>query len=189
MFSRFITLTLSCAQFFSSSFSNIKQNTKLPRGKQRIWMLRRVQTSLPLLNQVCSQIVLLIQKLTNCVALSSTDSWMEKMIRKKQDNVRKPNVVPSELAAVQVDPLDELQRYLRQPRLKRGDCPNPIAWWGVSDDFPFINISLTIFRSINQSTRSSVLWLGIIWPSLRRVVLQNAHFHYPHVLMTLDADK
>src|SRR5712691_8552960 len=92
MFFCFIPLTLSRAQFFSSSFSNIKQNMKLPRENQRIWTLWRVQMSLPLLNQVCWQIVLLIQRLTNCVALSSTDSWMERMIRKKQDNLRKPNV-------------------------------------------------------------------------------------------------
>src|SRR5712691_2951188 len=145
MFFCFIPLTSSRAQFFSSSFSNIKQNMKLPRENQRIWTLWRVQMSLPLLNQVCWQIVLLIQRLTNCVALSSTDSWMERMIRKKQDNLRKPKVVPSELAAVQVDPLDELQRYLRQPQLKRGDCPNPIAWWGVSDDFPFVTSVLSYF--------------------------------------------
>jgi hypothetical protein len=135
---------------FSSSFSNIKQNTKLPRGKQHVRMHRRVQTSLLLLNQVCQQIVPLMWRPTNCVALSSTDSWMEKMIRKKQ-------VVPSELAAaVQVDPLDELQRYLRQPRLKRGECPNPIAWWGVSDDFPFVTSVLSHFvASIRVSSPSS----------------------------------
>jgi hypothetical protein len=36
------------------------------------------------------------------------DEWMEIMIRKKQDNARKPNVAP-ELLVVLVDPLDELE--------------------------------------------------------------------------------
>jgi hypothetical protein len=30
------------------------------------------------------------------------------------------------------DPFEELNRYLKQPRLRRKDCPNPISWWGVS---------------------------------------------------------
>jgi hypothetical protein len=76
------------------------------------------------LDQVCCQIVPLIQRLTSCVALSSTDLWMERMINKKQDDV--------ELAAVRVDPFEELQQYLQQLQLKRGDCPNSITWWGVS---------------------------------------------------------
>ena len=29
------------------------------------------------------------------------------------------------------DPFEELNRYLKQPRLRREDCPNPIPWWGV----------------------------------------------------------
>jgi hypothetical protein len=36
------------------------------------------------------------------------DEWMEMMIRKKQNNARKPNVAP-ELLAVLVDPLDKLE--------------------------------------------------------------------------------
>jgi hypothetical protein len=71
-------------------------------------MVWRAQMFLQLLIQVCCQVVPLIQRPTNCIALSSTDSWMEMMIRKKHNNVRKLNVAP-ELAAVLVDPLEQLE--------------------------------------------------------------------------------
>jgi len=57
---------------------------------------------------MCYETVPLMQRLTNCIALLSTDLWMERMIKKGQDtwNLK---VISLELAAVQVDPLDELQ--------------------------------------------------------------------------------
>ena len=35
------------------------------------------------------------------------------------------------------DPFEEVYRYLRRPRLRREDCPNPIPWWGVCSCFFF----------------------------------------------------
>ena len=54
------------------------------------------------------------------------------MIKKKQR--KKGNTlqaVPGDM-----DVFEELNRYLRKPRLRREACPNPIAYWGVSDLLP-----------------------------------------------------
>jgi hypothetical protein len=38
----------------------------------------------------------------------------------------------------------------------QGDCPNLIAWWGVSNDFPFVTLILSHFvASIRVSCTSS----------------------------------
>jgi hypothetical protein len=51
-----------------------------------------------------------------------------------------------------VDPLEQLEWYLWQPQSMWGDCPNPIAWWGVSNDFPFVtSILLHFVASIRVS--------------------------------------
>lgn len=34
------------------------------------------------------------------------------------------------------DELEELKRYLAKPTLSRKECPDPVAWWGVSTWFP-----------------------------------------------------
>jgi hypothetical protein len=51
---------------------------------------------------------------------------MESIIKKKQ----KKKAIAD--AQVNENPFEELERFLRHPRLRRQDCPNPIPWWGVS---------------------------------------------------------
>lgn len=60
--------------------------------------------------------------------LSSTSAWMESVIKKRQKKKgNTPQAVPED-----IDVFEELNRYLRKPRLRREECPNPIAYWGVS---------------------------------------------------------
>jgi hypothetical protein len=52
------------------------------------------------------------------------------MIRKKQ--MKKGTQLASEpVLESNKDPFEEIHRYLKQPRLRREECPNPIPWWGV----------------------------------------------------------
>jgi hypothetical protein len=51
---------------------------------------------------------------------------MESMIKKKQKKKALAETMEDE------NPFEELERFLRHPRLRRQDCPNPIPWWGVS---------------------------------------------------------
>jgi len=55
---------------------------------------------------------------------------MENLIKKRQE--KKGKLLPSSSPAVE-DEFEEIYRFLRKPRLRREDCPNPIPWWGVSD--------------------------------------------------------
>jgi hypothetical protein len=52
------------------------------------------------------------------------------MIKKRQK--RKGNT-SSQAAPENVDAFEELNRYLRKPRLRQEECQNPIAYWGVSN--------------------------------------------------------
>ena len=64
------------------------------------------------------------------LALSSTDAWMENMIKKKEKKGKATEIVMESLDNG-LDPFEEYNRYIKQPRLNRDDCPNPISWWGV----------------------------------------------------------
>lgn len=55
---------------------------------------------------------------------------MEDLIKKRQE--KKGKSLPSSRA--EEDEFEEIYRFLRKPRLRREDCPNPIPWWGVSND-------------------------------------------------------
>ena len=54
------------------------------------------------------------------------------MIKKKQQ--RKGNTLPlsSQSVPENMDKFEEVNRYLSRPRLRREECPNPVAYWGVS---------------------------------------------------------
>jgi hypothetical protein len=54
---------------------------------------------------------------------------MESVIRKRQ---KKKGVSEAHDSQVNENPFEEIERYLKSPRLHREDCPNPIPWWGVS---------------------------------------------------------
>jgi hypothetical protein len=95
-----------------------------------------------------------LQRLTRSLALSSTDTWMESMIKKKQQKKGKSTMLDPHLVAGHIDPLEELQRYLLQPRLRREDCPNPIPWWGVSNCVFACFVGLMLSVSINWNTQS-----------------------------------
>jgi len=59
--------------------------------------------------------------------------WIESQIKKRLK--KKGNSLPllSQPLPENLDDFEELNQYLRKPRLRREDCPNPIPWWGVSD--------------------------------------------------------
>jgi len=58
---------------------------------------------------------------------------MESQIKKRLK--KKGNSLPlsSRPLPENLDDYEELNWYLRKPRLRQEDCPNPIPWWGVSD--------------------------------------------------------
>ena len=55
---------------------------------------------------------------------------MESVIKKKQ---KKRGMLHAHgpQPDMEGDPFEEIYRYLRQLRLRREDCPNPIPWWRV----------------------------------------------------------
>ena len=67
---------------------------------------------------------------------SSTTVWMESVIKKKQ---KKKGNTPSQAVPQNTDAFGELTRYLDRDRLTQEECPNPIAYWGVSDVSPFVH--------------------------------------------------
>jgi hypothetical protein len=75
------------------------------------------------------------------------------MIRKKQ---RKKGNTSSEAVPENTDVFEEMNRYLRKPRLGREECPNPIAYWGVSEICCIVLMNLICSVSINLSILSSV---------------------------------
>jgi len=54
---------------------------------------------------------------------------MEDVIKKKQ---KKKGKTSSEAVPENTDMFEELNKYLNKPRLRREECPNPVAYWGVS---------------------------------------------------------
>lgn len=63
--------------------------------------------------------------------LSSTDAWIESLINEEKKGKATENVAqePSDYG---LDSFEEYKRYIKQPRLSRDECPNPISLWGVS---------------------------------------------------------
>ena len=58
---------------------------------------------------------------------------MEKLIKKKEKKGKSTKTAAHESSDNNVDPFKEYNRYIKQTRLSREDCPNPISWWGVSN--------------------------------------------------------
>ncbi|KIL67435.1 hypothetical protein M378DRAFT_74092 [Amanita muscaria Koide BX008] len=50
------------------------------------------------------------------------------------------------------DPFEEFHQYLRQPRLKREDCPNPIPWWGHQSEYPVLWLMARDYLAIPATT-------------------------------------
>ncbi|KIL69004.1 hypothetical protein M378DRAFT_8428 [Amanita muscaria Koide BX008] len=69
-------------------------------------------------------------------ALLSTDAWMESLIKKKKQKKGKDR--DSELVTQDTNPFEELHCYLKQPRLRREECTNPIPWWGHQFEYPVL---------------------------------------------------
>jgi hypothetical protein len=59
---------------------------------------------------------------------------MENLIKKmeKKRKGKATETVAQESSDNVLDPFEEYNRYIKQPTLRRDDCPNPISWWGVS---------------------------------------------------------
>ena len=120
--------------------------------------------------------------LINSIALLSTDSWMEKLIRKKKKKDR-TEVLYSE------NPFEEIERYFKLLRLWREDCPNPIPWWGVSCIlFNFLK-SYYHHSSFTLKSQSSVSWHETILLSQLQHVLPSALFHSRHAPMIHNGNK
>jgi hypothetical protein len=64
---------------------------------------------------------------------SSTAAWMEALIEKKKKKKGNSSLPSSQPVPETMDKFEELNRYLRKPRLTRAECPNPIPYWGVRD--------------------------------------------------------
>ena len=79
------------------------------------------------------------------LALSSTDAWMENLIKKKEKKGKgkAPEAFSQESSDIGLDPFEEYNRYIKQPRLRQDDCPNPISWWGVSNCL-FVTVCITL---------------------------------------------
>ena len=106
------------------SFLFIRHSTKLQRN--------HCQVPVPQLHVCYFHHRVILETDANLLALPSMDSWIESMIRKKQ--MKKGTPLASQPASESNgDPFEELNRYLKQPRLRQEDCPNPIPWWGVSN--------------------------------------------------------
>ena len=88
------------------------------------------------------------------VELSSTDAWMESVIKKRQQKKGMP--LSSQPVPSNMDRFEELNRYLSRPRLRREECPNPVAYWGVSGFGRIVFDKLMFFISINLRIRFSV---------------------------------
>lgn len=54
---------------------------------------------------------------------------MDKIIREKRHNTGLSTIQPD---GDEVDPYDELERYLGDGLVSKTQCPEPIPWWGVS---------------------------------------------------------
>jgi hypothetical protein len=65
------------------------------------------------------------------------------MIKKKQKKKGTPLALRL-VSESETDPYEELKRYLKQPWLRRDDCPNPIPWWGVCT---FIYLTLVVLNA------------------------------------------
>ena len=66
------------------------------------------------------------------LALSSTDIWMENLIKKKGKK-RKGKALEAfsqESLDIGLDPFKEYNCYIKQPQLRQDDCPNVISWYG-----------------------------------------------------------
>ena len=82
---------------------------------------------------------------------------MESLIKKKWDKKGQSSLLSSQPVPENMDKFEELNQYLRKPRLTRAECPNPIPWWGVSDiGYGFMCLTiLKHFTSINLRIQSS----------------------------------
>ena len=77
---------------------------------------------------------------------------MENIIRKREQ--RKGTALQP--VPEHVDKFEELNRHLQKPRLRQEECPNSIAWWGVSG-VCYIGLIILIFLfSINLRILSPV---------------------------------
>ena len=119
--------------------------------------------------------------------MSSTTAWMESVIKKKQ----KKRGNTSQAAHENPDIFEELNRYLNKDRLRREECPNPIAYWGVSGVCCIILILLTLICSFSIDLRilSSVWWHAIILQYQQPAVLLSDLFPFLDALTTHDEDK
>jgi len=123
-----------------------------------------------------------------CLDLSTTDTWMEKLINKKQKKdstlVTPSSSIPS-INSVD-DPCEEITHWFKTKWLDRAACPDPIAWWGVC-------VSLIIFKtcpniqvhfSISLNIQSSNWWHTTTWRFQWHHALLSAHFLCQHGQMT-----
>ena len=95
---------------------------------------------------------------------------MESVIKKKQ---KKKGKTPSQAAPENMDAFEELNRYLNRDRLRREECPNPIAYWGVSDvsPCPFYESNIFIQHRLEDPLVILHLMMRNIWSSRYYIIL------------------
>ena len=100
---------------------------------------------------------------------SAADEWMDTMIQQNK---------PKALTAIQplqdTNPYEELDRFFAKPVVYHEDCPDIIAWWGVSKSLlASVHAALNIYycyRFNTQSLQFYNLWLKTTWPSQDQLV-------------------
>jgi hypothetical protein len=91
------------------------------------------------------------------LGLSATDSWMEKLIKKKQKKAStSTSTISTSMAHSKENPFEELNRWFKSRRLEREACPNPIPWWGVCTLVLVSSFRTKFFASINLNILSFV---------------------------------
>ncbi|KIL67200.1 hypothetical protein M378DRAFT_73836 [Amanita muscaria Koide BX008] len=64
----------------------------------------------------------------------------------------KSGALSSDASTDNMDPFEEFHRYLRQPRLKRENFPNPIPWWGHQFEYPVLRLMARDYLAIPATT-------------------------------------
>jgi hypothetical protein len=107
-----------------SSTSNIMQNTTLQRELNHVLLL--LQEIQPILSAAVSSVIfLMICSDTIIQEHSTTERWMTQIVK-----AAKP-VISNREDQVS-DPFAELNRFFESDPLSRMECPDIIAWYGVS---------------------------------------------------------
>ena len=131
---------------------SIRPNMKLRREIQ--WLHMTTHNNLTYNELIIQYISYFDWPILLCLDLSATDTWMEKLIKKKQK--KDGNLTPS-LSISNIDsnddPFKEITHWFKTKWLDRIACLDLIAWWGYV-------FSLIILRLILMFTLLASIWIS-----------------------------